>query len=112
MSSETVRGWETRPSQAGQASLASARRAIDATFQQLLEDYRPGMNLIGVEPANTDRGPGGVGIVSPEVMLAAGDCRRYRLTLRVWPGLRHEIFNEPEQAEVLGVLTSWLDARH
>lgn len=33
-------------------------------------------------------------------------------TLRVWPGLRHEIFNEPEQAEVLGVLTSWLDARH
>jgi hypothetical protein len=55
-------------------------------YLQLLEDYRPGMNLIGVEPANTDRGPGGVGIVSPEVILAAGECRRYRLTLRVWPG--------------------------
>lgn len=26
-----------------------------------------------------------------------------------WPGLFHEIFNEPEKAEVIGVLTEWLN---
>ncbi len=33
-------------------------------------------------------------------------------TLRTWPGLKHEIFNEPERAEVLGALTAWLRERH
>lgn len=33
-------------------------------------------------------------------------------TLRLWPGLKHEIFNEPERAEVLEVLASWLGERH
>jgi len=28
---------------------------------------------------------------------------------RPWPGLFHEIFNEPEKAEVLGVLSDWLN---
>jgi alpha-beta hydrolase superfamily lysophospholipase len=32
------------------------------------------------------------------------------VTSREWPGLAHEIFNEPEQAEVLGELLRWLDA--
>ena len=31
------------------------------------------------------------------------------VTTRVFPPLFHEIFNEPEQDEVLGVLTTWLD---
>ena len=31
-------------------------------------------------------------------------------TLRLYPGLYHEIFNEPEQARVLGELGDWLDA--
>ncbi len=31
-------------------------------------------------------------------------------TLRLYPGLYHEIFNEPEQREVLGDVTSWLEA--
>ena len=31
-------------------------------------------------------------------------------TLRLYPGLYHEIFNEPEQAQVLGELADWLDA--
>jgi hypothetical protein len=52
-------------------------------FLQLLEDYRPGMNLVGIEPANTDRGPGGVGIVTPAVTLEPGASRTYRLTLEV-----------------------------
>lgn len=30
------------------------------------------------------------------------------LTAKVYPALSHEIFNEPEQAEVLGQLTHWL----
>lgn len=30
------------------------------------------------------------------------------LATRPWPGLFHEIFNEPEKAEVLAVLTAWL----
>lgn len=32
------------------------------------------------------------------------------LTVRVYPGLRHEIHNEPEQAQVLNDIVSWLDA--
>ena len=32
-------------------------------------------------------------------------------TLRLYEGLYHEIFNEPERAEVLADLTAWLDAR-
>lgn len=30
---------------------------------------------------------------------------------REWPGLAHEIFNEPERAQVLAALTAWLDER-
>jgi alpha-beta hydrolase superfamily lysophospholipase len=33
------------------------------------------------------------------------------VTYRLWPGLRHECLNEPEQAEVLAELVGWLDAR-
>ena len=31
-------------------------------------------------------------------------------TIRIWPGLFHEIFNEPEREEVLGVTADWLEA--
>ena len=33
------------------------------------------------------------------------------LAARPWPGLSHEIFNEPERAEVTEALLAWLDAR-
>lgn len=33
------------------------------------------------------------------------------LTVRVWDGLYHEIFNEPEQGAVLDALCAWLQAR-
>lgn len=39
---------------------------------------------------------------------AAGSADK---TLIMWDGLRHEIFNEPEKAEVIGALTQWLDER-
>lgn len=32
-------------------------------------------------------------------------------TLTLWPGLRHEIFNEPEGPEVIAASVAWLDAR-
>lgn len=35
----------------------------------------------------------------------------HRVATRPWPGLSHEIFNEPEQSEVLAALTHWLDGR-
>lgn len=33
-------------------------------------------------------------------------------TLQAFPGMYHEIFNEPRRDEVLSILTDWLDARH
>ena len=31
-------------------------------------------------------------------------------TIRIWPGLFHEIFNEPERGEVLALTANWLEA--
>jgi alpha-beta hydrolase superfamily lysophospholipase len=33
------------------------------------------------------------------------------VTTKEWPGLAHEIFNEPEQADVLAELGRWLAQR-
>ncbi len=35
-----------------------------------------------------------------------GDC-----TLKLWPGLAHEIHNEPEKEQVLSYLTDWLESK-
>ena len=40
----------------------------------------------------------------------AAAAPRDAVTVREWPGLFHEIFNEPEQGDVLKVLADWLDA--
>jgi alpha-beta hydrolase superfamily lysophospholipase len=32
-------------------------------------------------------------------------------TLRIYPGLYHELFNEPEHAEVIEEVLGWLEAR-
>ncbi len=53
-----------------------------------------------------------------EDRLTAPDGSRYLAahlgsadkTLKIYPGLYHEIFNEPEQAEVLGDVSAWIDA--
>jgi len=48
--------------------------------------------------------------VSPAGSAAfAAAAPRDVVTPREWPRLYHEIFNEPEQAEVLQVLADWLD---
>jgi lysophospholipase len=31
-------------------------------------------------------------------------------SFRPWPGLRHELHNEPEQADVIAAILAWLDA--
>ena len=41
--------------------------------------------------------------------FAAGAPREV-VTVREWPGLFHEIFNEPEQGQVLDALADWLQA--
>lgn len=38
-------------------------------------------------------------------------ARLSNVTRRLWPGLRHESLNEPEQAEVMAEIVAWLDAR-
>jgi alpha-beta hydrolase superfamily lysophospholipase len=48
--------------------------------------------------------------VSPAGSAAfAAAAPRSVVTAREWSGLFHEIFNEPEQAEVLQVMADWLD---
>ncbi len=32
-------------------------------------------------------------------------------TIRIWPGMKHEIFNEPDRAQVMQLLLAWLDSR-
>ncbi|MCK9688765.1 alpha/beta hydrolase [Scleromatobacter humisilvae] len=50
--------------------------------------------------------------VSPAGSAAfAAAAPRGVVTVREWPGLFHEIFNEPEQDDVLAVMTDWLAAR-
>jgi alpha-beta hydrolase superfamily lysophospholipase len=50
--------------------------------------------------------------VSPAGSAAfAAAAPRDVVTVREWPGLFHEIFNEPEQDDVLTAMTDWLAAR-
>jgi alpha-beta hydrolase superfamily lysophospholipase len=51
-------------------------------------------------------------LVSPQALrdLVAGVASE-DLTARLWPGLWHEIFNEPSRAEVIDLLTSWIIER-
>ena len=53
-----------------------------------------------------------------DVMTPAEGSRRFMdgvgsadKTLRIYPGLYHEIFNEPEQAQVIGEVGDWLEAQ-
>ena len=41
----------------------------------------------------------------------AGQARSEVVTYRPWPGLYHEIFNEPERLAVYAALLSWLESR-
>jgi len=80
------------------AEMVSAMRTVDRQLPSLR------MPLLAMQGAND-------GLVDPNsasfVYEHAGSSDR---TLKVYPGLWHEIFNEPERAQVLDDLVVWLDA--
>jgi alpha-beta hydrolase superfamily lysophospholipase len=49
------------------------------------------------------------GLTSASASRRFAECAGPRCTLKIWPGLYHEIHNEPEKAEVLAFMVSWLD---
>ena len=51
----------------------------------------------------------GKGVRKVEAMFRAAGCRD--VTVRLYPGGRHEMLNEVNRQEVLADLLSWLDAR-
>lgn len=63
---------------------------------------RPFLVLIGEADRLVDPASG------RELFAAAGASDK---TLKSYPGLYHELFNEPEQAQVLGDVGAWLEAR-
>lgn len=48
-------------------------------------------------------------LVPPSASVAVG--RLANATRRVWPGLRHECLNEPEQDQVLSEIVAWIDTQ-
>lgn len=51
-------------------------------------------------------------LVSPQALRdVVGSVASEDLTAIFWPGLWHEIFNEPRKAEVLSTMTAWIRAR-
>lgn len=75
-----------------------------------IEEVRAGLSQLTL-PLLVMHGGADV-LVSPQalkdvVMLVSSQD----LTARLWPGLWHEIFNEPRQSEVLGMLRAWISER-
>jgi acylglycerol lipase len=51
-------------------------------------------------------------LVSPQALKdVVSAVSSQDLTARLWPGMWHEIFNEPGGAEVIAMLTNWIAAR-
>jgi len=51
-------------------------------------------------------------LVSPQALRdLVASVSSEDLTAILWPGLWHEIFNEPRQAEVLSTMAAWIRAR-
>jgi alpha-beta hydrolase superfamily lysophospholipase len=48
-------------------------------------------------------------IVDPDAIAAFGAIYGGPKDLRIWDGFYHELFNEPERADVLDVTTKWLE---
>lgn len=75
-----------------------------------VEEVRAGLGKITV-PVLVMHGSGDL-LVSPQALrdVVAGVSSE-DLTARLWPGLWHEIFNEPSHDLVLAFLTSWIRER-
>lgn len=86
------------------AMFAGARRLADAEQVSAMRSDLPVYIAVGeMDPVNA-----GLALVTPLVdrYRAAGITD---LTLRVYPGARHEIFNETNHDEVVAELLAWID---
>ncbi len=54
---------------------------------------------------------GGDRITSPEATQQFASSVQKDCTLKIWPGLFHELHNEPEKEEILDYITQWLEPR-
>lgn len=50
-------------------------------------------------------------LTSPVASQAFAEKAGKNVTFRLWPGLFHEIHNEPEQVDVIRAMTDWMDTR-
>ncbi|MBK8563515.1 MAG: alpha/beta hydrolase [Saprospiraceae bacterium] len=48
-------------------------------------------------------------LTSPQATLALSKRLKGDVTFQLWPGLKHEIHNEPQQGEVLAFLVKWME---
>lgn len=84
---------------------AEARAAMRAAFDERDRIETPVLVLIG----EADR------IVDPDRVKAFAGALEAEdgaeVTFRAYPGLRHELFNEPDRARPLADLVEWLEAR-
>jgi acylglycerol lipase len=62
-------------------------------------------------PLQVMQGSGDLLIPVDALRTVVADVRSQDLTARVWPGLFHEIFNEPTKDAVVGELVRWITGR-
>jgi alpha-beta hydrolase superfamily lysophospholipase len=88
----------------GRQMFASARQLADPDRLAGLRDDLPVLIAVGEhDPVN-----GQLGLVNPLVQRLQ-DAGLTDVTLTVYPGARHEVFNETNRDEVVADLLAWLD---
>lgn len=81
--------------------IAELFAAMTAALERVPEIHLPIMFLHGEKDVLTSP----AGSIDMHERVASTDK-----TVKIYPGLYHEIFNEPEQEQVLGDMTTWLEA--
>jgi alpha-beta hydrolase superfamily lysophospholipase len=100
---EVVRQYQADPLVHNRISLRLGVSLIDAgvwAYQRAAELHIPLLML----QAGADR------VVDVETNLAFAQKAGHLCDLRLWPGLYHELHNEPEKDHVLAQITAWLDS--
>lgn len=91
---------------AGKAMFIAARRVGDPDAVKNIREDLPVLVAVGeMDPVN-----GQLALVHPLVDRLS-DAGLNDVTLKVYPGARHEIFNETNRAEVLDDVLGWLEKR-
>ena len=120
----TTGDWLSRDSRMVDQSLKDPLCSFQPTVS-MFRDMMTGLQFIA-RPANLSKmnldtpiyffsgdqdpvGSMGKGVRKVEAMFRAAGCRD--VTVRLYPGGRHEMLNEVNRQEVLADLLSWLDAR-